>query len=101
MHLGCMRCARAARDAGVAPCITSALPLPLCCPCPQSGEKVAFDYALLATGSTYPSGVKPAATALLGRTQRLQQFADIRQQVGRGGTKGCSWSGAAADSRPG
>ncbi|KAI7835805.1 hypothetical protein COHA_010295 [Chlorella ohadii] len=46
-----------------------------------SGETLAFDYALLATGSVYASGVKPPADVLLTRTQRLKQFADIRAKI--------------------
>ncbi|PRW60282.1 NADH dehydrogenase [Chlorella sorokiniana] len=47
----------------------------------QSGEKLAFDYALLATGSVYASGVKPLADVLVTRVQRLQQFADIGSKI--------------------
>ncbi len=58
----------------------------------QSGETLAFDYALLATGSVYASGVKPPADVLLTRTQRLKQFADIRAKVRSRPAEG-QWNG--------
>ena len=56
---------------------------------------MAFDYALLATGSVYASGVKPPADVLVTRAQRLQQFANIRSKVGfcgSGGADAAGWS---------
>lgn len=56
--------------------------------CLQGGNRLAFDYCLLASGSTYPAGVKPDPAQLLDRPARLQQFADIRAQVKAWGPRG-------------
>lgn len=56
----------------------------------QGGERLAFDYALLATGSSYPAGVKAEAAAAGDRAARLQQFTAIREQVGS--AAGAGWT---------
>jgi NADH dehydrogenase FAD-containing subunit len=47
----------------------------------QGGETLAFDYAVVCTGSSYPAGVKPSDTQLTDKASRLQQFADIKAKV--------------------
>lgn len=50
--------------------------------CLQGGDKVAFDYALIAAGSSYPSAIKPNTAQLSDRAGRLHEFADVRSKVG-------------------
>lgn len=63
----------------------------------QGGEQLAFDYLLVATGSTYPAGVKPDVTRLTDKAARLQQLAGVRAQVrGAGACMGAQSPSAVA-----
>ncbi|KAL4421653.1 hypothetical protein ABPG75_010944 [Micractinium tetrahymenae] len=47
----------------------------------QSGEAREFDYALLATGSSYPGAIKPPVDQLTDRAARLKAVSDVGRQV--------------------
>lgn len=55
----------------------------------QSGETIQFDYALLATGSSYPAAIKPPVDRLTDQATRLKAMSEVGDMVSQGaGSRG-------------